>query len=286
MKGFAAIIGVILLTAVALVIVPGLLSLNSVPSSIAFLERLDYIVLGQTSQIDRDLIPSQDNAFDIGSAELRWQDLFVVGGSIHLGDTTLEEDDGRFTSSSPISLKDGLHLVGEDVAGDFHIFIAGLHQNEVEIPAAFDNSLIFETHSIQNLYAMEVVFWDEQTGRPSLVLNEGAAGRATVIERSLILGAQKGTKALDGNYTLGTGTFANLAFDTSVFGADLGVEHDIELLGTLFVDVIDASSGGRLTFAVPITVPAIRVTNGAVEGYILIGDAQGNATWTDPQELQ
>ena len=43
------------------------------------------------TQIDitGDLIPSVDVTYDIGSASLKWKDLYLSGTTIHLGDATI-----------------------------------------------------------------------------------------------------------------------------------------------------------------------------------------------------
>jgi len=203
-----------------------------------------------------NITPSANNTYALGSDILQWKELFVAGGSIHLGETRLYESNGILRtdnpvyfdqnltvsgvikSTSPVKVEDGLLFVDDtDPNTTFHILISGLHSNTETIPPAFDNSLTFSTHEIRNAYNMEVVFWDVENARPALVLNEGGVGRASVFERSLIVGAQKGTKTLDGSYTLGT-EYTNLDFNTSVSGADLGVEDDVEILGTLYADNI------------------------------------------------
>lgn len=150
----------------------------------------------------------------------------------------------KLTAKAPIEVEDGLTFKGSDPY--FHILVSGLHYNENPLPPAFDNCLVFDTHQIKNANFMEVAFWDAENVRPSLVLNQGAPGRATLIERSLIIGAQKGTKALDGDYTL-CNDFPNIVCDTSAYGADLGVEHDLEVRGIIYTDQIKPSSGTEVS---------------------------------------
>ncbi len=150
---------------------------------------------------------------------------------------------GHFFASKSIKVGDGFEILSPDLQNDmFHIFISGMN-GPTPLPDDFDNTLVFETTSLDNEHSMEIMFWDKTTGRPSLVLNQGAPNRATVIERSLILGAQKGTKTLDGDYTKGD-DFDNLDFDTSLNGADLGVENNLEVLGQVFTDQIKESTPG------------------------------------------
>ena len=151
--------------------------------------------------------------------------------------------DGTIDAKSPIEVGDGLNLHG---SGDyFHILISGVHYNDNPLPSAFDNCLIFDTHEIKNANFMEVAFWDAENARPSLVLNQGAPYRASLFERSLIVGAQKGIKALNENYTL-CSDFPNLQCDTSLYGADLGVENDLEVLGIVYTNQIKQSTGSEV----------------------------------------
>lgn len=149
--------------------------------------------------------------------------------------------EGNIDAKEPIGVGGGLNLHG---SGDyFKILVSGIHPNDPGLPVAFDNTLVFETIALDNQYNMEIVFWERENARPSLVLNQGAPNRASFIERSLIVGAQKGLKALDGSYTL-CNDFPNLACDTSAYGADFGVENDLEVLGILYADQIKESTPG------------------------------------------
>lgn len=148
---------------------------------------------------------------------------------------------GDIDAKSPIGVGGGLNLHG---SGEyFKILVSGVHPNNPGLPSAFDNTLVFETISLDNQYKMEMAFWDRENARPSLVLNQGAPNRASLFERSLIVGARKGVKALDGDYTL-CNDFPNLLCDTSLYGADFGVENDLEVLGIIYVDQIKASTLG------------------------------------------
>lgn len=169
----------------------------------------------------------------------------VINGNLYTRlDVDLPGDlsvDGIIDAKSPIGVGGGLNLHG---SGDhFKILVSGIHPNDSELPSAFDNTLIFETIALDNASNMEMAFWDRENARPSLVLNQGALGRASLFERSLIVGAQKGIKILDGNYTL-CADFPNLRCDTSLYGADFGVENDLEILGILYVDQINESTPG------------------------------------------
>ncbi len=148
---------------------------------------------------------------------------------------------GHFHATKSIKVHDGFEILErttEEVI--FEVFVAGLSSLD-NIPECFDNTLIFRTKNLNNPNKMQYAFWNKILDRPSLVLNQGAPNRASIFERSLIVGAQKGAKLLDGNYTDGA-DFENLDFDTTQHGADLGVENNAEILGGVFVDQIHEST--------------------------------------------
>lgn len=172
---------------------------------------------------------------------------------------------GSLDVEKPIGVGDGLSLHGSEQY--FHILISGIHYNENPLPVAFDNCLVFDTHEIKNANFMEVVFWDAENARPSLVLNQGAPYRASLFERSLIIGARKGTKALDGNYTL-CSDFPNLLCDTSLYGADFGVENNLEVLGIIYADQIKESTLGAGVSFDELKADTIKVDNITIDNVI------------------
>ncbi len=168
--------------------------------------------------------------------------------------------DGNIDTKEPIGVGGGLNLHG---SGDyFKILVSGIHPNNPGLPSAFDNTLVFETIALDNQYSMEIVFWDRENARPSLVLNQGAPNRASFFERSLIIGARKGIKVLGGSYTL-CSDFPSLQCDTSLYGADFGVENDAEILGILYVNQIKASTG------IEVQINDLKVDNIKIDNAIL-----------------
>lgn len=163
-----------------------------------------------------------NNVFD----DLHVDDLYVSGDSIHLSSKT--ED--------------------EKLKAKFDIYVPDRNNNG-NLPEAFTKSLVFSTIKIKNPNLMEIVFWDAERKKPAFVINQGAepsqwplaAGRASVFSRSVLIGAQHDTKPLDDNYSRNT-DWPNLPCDTTQFGADLGVEHAIEV-PNIFTNNIEKSTG-------------------------------------------
>lgn len=175
---------------------------------------------------------------------------------------------GHFHATRTVKVHDGLEITDKTTEETiFEVFVSGLSSLS-PLPEAFDNALVFRTEQLNNANKMQYVFWNHTLNRPSLVLNQGAPNRATVIERSLIIGAQKGQKPLNEDYTLNN-DFNNIPCDTTGLGADLGVEHAIEC-PNIFTDQIHESTPGE---GVSIN-ENFKVINGEV--YILNLAGQGN----------
>jgi len=128
---------------------------------------------------------------------------------------------------SPLQIGDDVRFVNESLDTLFSIYTANTAKNFSNVPAGFNSSLIFETSRINNDYRMEVCFWDNQTQKMILCLNEGEPLRATTVRRSLQVVGNTSTKENDENFTLCEG--ANYVdCSTDVTGADLYVQDDIE----------------------------------------------------------
>lgn len=121
----------------------------------------------------------------------------------------------------------------------FNIFVKQIGDTYSSVPDAFENVLIFFTKTISNPSNMEIAFWDKTNNKPVLVLNEGAVARASTFNRSLQVGKALGASPFDEDYTVCEG-FLDIDCATSVTGADLGVEDDIEAKGSIY------SQGGMM----------------------------------------
>jgi hypothetical protein len=52
------------------------------------------IAVGQITGLTSDLIPNADSAISLGSATKKWKDLFLSGGSLHIGELVLSDNNG------------------------------------------------------------------------------------------------------------------------------------------------------------------------------------------------
>ena len=155
-----------------------------------------------------------------------------INGDLHMT--------GVITHNSPVILRDGLKLVhsnGTDYLDTFHILISDEEtRSEAGYEAltnATDNTLVFFTHNIANLYKMGYMFFDDVSNRSDFVINQGGVNRSSLFDRSLQVGKSFGNASIDENYTLCQG-FNLIDCDTSLTGADLGVEDDIEAKGSIY----------------------------------------------------
>ncbi|MBN1325495.1 hypothetical protein JW977_00740, partial [Candidatus Falkowbacteria bacterium] len=70
------------------------------------------------AEVQSDIIPDADNTYDLGTSTQRWQDIYVKGGSLHIGndgdDVTLGFDiaNDYLTSTDSIQLAAGLAYTG------------------------------------------------------------------------------------------------------------------------------------------------------------------------------
>lgn len=112
--------------------------------------------------------------------------------------------------------------------------------------------------------------WTESTGDTCrFALPKSAVGNATYNSRSMILAgpAPADTDFVKVSYWQGQGIFDNLTCDTSGTGADLGVQNDLEIEGTIFTDHIKESTSGS----------GVAIGDGS--GNDLIVEADGDSYW-------
>jgi hypothetical protein len=107
--------------------------------------------------------------------------------------------------------------------------------------------------------------WTESTGGTArFALPKSGVGNATYNSRSMLLigPAPPNTNFVTVGYWQGLGHFPNIACDTSGVGADLGVQHDIELGGTLYCDnIAESTPAAGVTFTNQITADQIELAD-------------------------
>lgn len=115
-----------------------------------------------------------------------------------------------------------------------------------------DGSVIYRNISGPVTSEIEHVFVESTGSTTRFALAKAGVGNATYNSRSMLIA---GPAPADTNYVkvsywqTANNIFHNLACDTSGVGADLGVQNDVEVEGTIFVDDINEStSGAGVTF--------------------------------------
>lgn len=115
-----------------------------------------------------------------------------------------------------------------------------------------DGSVIYRNISGPVTSEIEHVFVESTGSTTRFALAKAGVGNATYNSRSMLIA---GPAPADTNYVkvsywqTTNNIFDNLACDTSGVGADLGVQNDLEVEGTIFVDdVNESTSGVGITF--------------------------------------
>jgi len=130
---------------------------------------------------------------------------------------------------------EGIEFVNALDKPKFTLYHSMYGENFTHVPEAFDDSLIFEVVDSKNTNAMAICFWDEARQTMFGCLNEGAMRRATTWRKSMQIIGNKDTKSDDENFTLCEG-YNYIDCLTDVTGADLGVQDDIEALGSIYTN--------------------------------------------------
>ena len=75
-----------------------------------------------TGRVNSDIVPSSNNARDLGTTSLRWKDLFLSGTTINLGGATLQSDGtGNITISGAGATLPAGSKVGADPVSYTHL---------------------------------------------------------------------------------------------------------------------------------------------------------------------
>lgn len=163
---------------------------------------------------------------------------YTPSGSYIFKNLTVNENmtvGGTLFGGSPLRMEENVLFVNLAGDGHFSLYHAEGGQNYSHVPDAFNDSMIFETLSIQNPYKMEVCFWDNETQKMFLCINEGAPLRATTVRRSLQIVGNTTDKENDENFTL-CENVNYIDCSTDLTGADLFVDDDIEARGSIYAN--------------------------------------------------
>ena len=210
----------------------------------------------------------------IDDNQITTSELNITGNADITGD--LNMGDGFITSNSPVRLLDGLKIISLNSTGGFtqyfHIFFSDdekiAEEKHTGLTNATNKSLIFFSHDLGNPYKMGYMFYNANTNRSDFVINQGGANRASLFERSLMIGKGLGNATIDGNYTLCQG-FSLIDCDTSSTGADLGVEDDIEAKGSIYSQE-NINATGNFSLGQKIVFTLGEIIDNIVDGWITI----------------
>lgn len=139
-----------------------------------------------------------------------------------------------------------------------------------------DGAVLFRNISGPVTSEIEYLFAESAGGTCRFALPRSGVGNAAYLPRSVLIAgpAPADTDFVKVGYWQAQGIFDNLLCDTSGFGADLGVQHDLEVEGDIFTDSIkESTTGAGITLDDAVLAPNIKsgvdqATAGAAVGEI------------------
>lgn len=216
-------------------------SIREIPSS----DRLD--VQG-AMEVNGNITPGADSAYDIGTASLKFRDIFLSSGTIHLGGVKLRADGNKLavqdSTGAPTSLKSDSRFRPGD-SGDANFLLAVSDALSV-VDAGGDGSLAYDSSLGKFTYtgpsASEVRA--HFSGSSGVTYNSGTGaitiGQAVAASDSVVFaGLHIGTDAsIGGNLTVnGTTTTVNSTNTTvtdPLIGLNQGAGSNANDLGFIF----------------------------------------------------
>ena len=198
----------------------------------------------------------------------------LLGTGSFPGFTSIDTDYGNETVTSDWIFQGGAAAGDYAVAGDIDLTIGNSANYGI---AAFGNSFFGRTSRVTGVLDLDGTVVLVNDGNPAtsnilfamldgtnsirFALPQSAVGNATYNPRSLLCAgpAPVNDECVTVSYWQGIGIFDNLACDTSGSGADLGVQNDLEVEGTIYGDTIAES-----TSAAGVTIDGLLVKDGAI----------------------
>ena len=257
----------------------------------------DNIVFG--ADVDSNIIPDDDDTYDLGSASQQWRNIFIDGtanidalvadtADINGGTvdgatigassaTTVKGTTITATTAFVPGTSDGATLgtsaleFGDLFLADSSVIYLGADQDVTLTHVPDTGILLNSTNKIQFNDASQFIH-----GSSATVLSIGATAEIDLTATAIDINGtvdMSSTLATGGLYTAGAGITSTAAANT--LGATSFNDADITNVGSLALDSIGAD-GSVVTFTSPITVGA----NDAGHDVILYGDtASANVTW-------
>lgn len=206
------------------------------------------IILQQDALIS---FTTRGGPFDCAISEHGDRDGLEVLGRLHLPDGLVVEDvatiegigDGGLTSYDlKVGDTDGTPTYGMIQIGNASIGRTSFKGGNMDA----DGAVVFRNLGGPVTGEIEFIFSESAANTARFVIPKSGVGNATYNPRSMLLAgpAPNNTDFVKVSYWQANGIFHNLVCDTSGFGADLGVQNDLEVEGDIFVDSIKESTPG------------------------------------------
>jgi len=209
----------------------------------------DNVVFG--GEVDSNIIPDDDNSFDLGSASKEWKDIYVDGvayldsvesdggsfGNIQVGETGDNEIDtgsGNLTLDSAggtVAVDDNLTVSGSatvtgGVIANGDVDLGNATSDTITATGRFDSDIVPSTDNARDLGASGLEFKD-------LYLDGTANIDSLVADTADINGG-----SVDGA-TIGSASASTAAFTTISASGNVDFNADLDVDGTTNLDVVD-----------------------------------------------
>ncbi|MEJ5287076.1 MAG: hypothetical protein WHV60_07685, partial [Bacteroidota bacterium] len=210
---------------------------------------------GAPVYFDDNVVPTLDNAYDLGTSTLRWRKLYVTGSSIHIGTSTNEAQVGYDGTNNQVTINKGL-AVGNS-SNNYQVTI----ENDASVPA-----LVVYGGPIQST----------STGLGSgQAIIDGPSGYIQVISTGGTLTMEATVPAFrydDGSY-LGDITFPSLTDDRTWTFQDFS--------GTIALLEANQTWTGNNTWNGTNTFSNAIITGGSIDGTVIGGTTPAAGTFTN-----
>lgn len=188
----------------------------------------DFLLEGDLGELEVNLVPKTDDTVDLGSASLKWKDLYLSGDSIYLGDLVLKETEAG-----------GLGVFSSDGATPASVEIA--EGSIADALLSDDGGEIKDRVStIEGEYAVSLFFEGEAV--PPLLGSNNATSDWTLVS----------TGPYDGSYTANVTVAGLLTTDNPIVDLDLNdisvanwaaIENDWSL-----IKLVEITAADTITF--------------------------------------
>ena len=123
------------------------------PGGILTLSANSKINLSAQTNVDGDLLPEQDSAYDLGSTTKKWKDLHLSGQSIFLGSLVMRDSGGNMAVHGPnqanVEFRASRGMFDSAVIGQ--LSVDSINVGQIDIDSAYFNNINSSTIDFDNM---------------------------------------------------------------------------------------------------------------------------------------